>query len=102
MRKQVKAHMGSCNRCHHYTITGQHKYGKLPLVIALRDMKLWEKFQVNCCRPWKIKVNNKATEEKVEYKIHLLSIINLCVWWPECCMLQNLTSEHAAKLVDAN
>ena len=102
MRKQVESHVSSCDECQRYKITGQHKHGKLPLVPALRDKKPWEKIQVDCCGPWKVKVNNKAMGEKVEYTIHLLSIVNLCLGWPEFCMLQNSTAEHVAKLVDVN
>ena len=99
LRQQVDEYVRTCEQCQKMKITGKNKYGKLPLVPALRDKDPWEKVQVDCCGPWSIKT--KLSDGKVlEYKIHLMSMIDLCTGFPEFSALANSTSKHAAETFD--
>ena len=74
-------------------------YGKLPLVPALHDELPWEKVQVDCVGPWSVKVK-QANGEITPYKIHLMSMIDLCTGFPEFHPLLNSSAKHAAEIFD--
>ena len=100
IKAQVEAYVNSCNSCQRNKIQGQKKYGKLPLVQALRDRVPWEKIQVDCAGPWTIRVRNSVTGEIVEHKIKILSVVELSTGWPEFAILANSTAQEAAIALD--
>jgi len=99
MRKQVTEYVRTCKECQTQKITGKSMYGKLPLVPALRDKMPWEKVQVDCVGPWSVKVK-QANGEITPYKIHLMSMIDLCTGFPEFHPLLNSSEKHAAEIFD--
>ena len=100
IKAQVEAYVNSCDSCQRNKIQGQKKYGKLPLVQALRDRVPWEKIQVDCAGPWTIRVRNSVTGEIVEHKIKILSVVELSTGWPEFAILANSTAQEAAVALD--
>ncbi|KAL7528933.1 hypothetical protein ACHAXR_002708, partial [Thalassiosira sp. AJA248-18] len=99
LRPQVEEYVRTCELCQTMKITGKNKYGKPPLVPALRDKQPWEKVQLDCCGPWTVKVK-LSNGEMVEFKIHLMSMVDLCTGFPEFAALLNSTSKHAAETFD--
>ena len=83
LRTMVEKHVESCDNCQRNKLSNKKPYGKLPLVLALRNKQPWEKVQVDCCGPWKIRYNNEITGNISTFEIHLLSMVDVCNGWPE-------------------
>ena len=79
MRKQVEDFISSCDTCQKKKITGKNKYGKVPLVPALRDKQPWEYIQVDCAGSWTVRVKNSVTSEVNKYTIKVLTIVEKCM-----------------------
>jgi hypothetical protein len=98
----VEAHVASCDSCQRNKHSNKKSYGKIPLNPALRNRNPWEKVQVDCCGPWTIRWHNEATGKVSSVKIHILSMVDVCIGWPEFARINSASSIATAKAFDKN
>ena len=104
MRKQVEAHIKSCDECQRNKIVGKaaYAYEELPLVPTLRDIEPWEKVHVDCTGHWTVHVTTAASDEVVTYKIHILAMLDACIGWPELTLISTANSKSCSNNFDIN
>ena len=57
---------------------------------------------MDCAGPWTIRVKNEITGETTEYKIHILSIVDIATNWPEFVLISTANSKEVAAGLDIN
>ena len=102
MRAQVEDHVKSCDQCQRHKITGKLNYGHLPLVSALRDKEPFEKVHVDCAGPWTVRLNDNTPTKEIEYKIHILSMVDAATNWCELALIPTANSKSCAIQFDTN
>lgn len=102
MRAQVEDYVKSCDECQRHKIVGKPKYGKLPLVPALRDKEPFEKVHVDCVGPWTVRVQDELDSDESPYKIHILTMVDACSNWCELALIPTANSKSVAAQFDAN
>jgi hypothetical protein len=91
IRKQVEAFVKSCDECQRHKIVGKRAYGKIPFNQAMRNKLPFEKVQIDCAGPWSIKVKDTENNKLIEYKLHVVTMVDSCTNWLElvlelwCC-----------------
>jgi hypothetical protein len=58
LKRKVKEIIKSCDRCQKHRQSNKKRYGKVPLVSALRNKEPWECVHVDCICPFKIQVED--------------------------------------------
>ena len=100
MRPMVEKYVASCDSCQRNKHSNKKSHGKIPLTPALRDKNPWDKVQVDCCGPWTIRYQNDITGRITSFRIHLLSMIDVCTGWPEFARIESANSIATAKAFD--
>ena len=93
MQKMVYKFCRSCDTCQKYKLGGRNNHGLIPLTQALRDRDPWERLVTDCAGPWTIRVRLE-TEEILEFKIHICSMMDACTGWVELATVVPRKSEH--------
>jgi hypothetical protein len=83
-------------------IVGKLHYGILPLVPALRDMKPFEKIQLDCAGPWTVRVKDGPMTKDITYEIFILTMVDACTNWTELALIPTASSRTVATQFDIN
>ena len=88
LRPQVEVHIKSFVPYQFHKTTGKPNYDLLPAVPELHDKEPFEKVHVDCARLLTIKDQNIFIIGNIEYKAHIMSIVDACT---------NLWNSHSFK-----
>jgi hypothetical protein len=98
IRPQVEAYIKSCDQCQRHKIVGNHNM----VSPALRNKDPFEKVHVDCAGPWTVRFQNTIANELIEYKIHVLTMVDACTGWPELALIPIANSKSCANEFDKN
>ena len=68
----------------------------------MRNRNQWEKIQADCAGPWTIRVENKINSKITEFKIPILSIVDVATNWPEFVLIGTAISKEVSMGLDMN
>ena len=102
MRAQIENHVKSCDKCQGNKIVVKPNYGLLPLVPALRDKDPFEKVHVDCARLWTVHIEEEVSKKEIEYKIHILSMVDACTNWCQLALIPTANSKTCTVQFDTN
>ncbi|KAL7474511.1 hypothetical protein ACHAW6_000485, partial [Cyclotella cf. meneghiniana] len=97
---QIENHIKTCDACQHHKITGKGHYGQMPLVSSLREEDPFTKVYVDCAGLWTVRVKNDVTQELCDYKIHILTMVDVAKNWPELVLVPSAISCCCTKIFD--
>jgi hypothetical protein len=100
MRTHVEAFIKSCDECQRHKIVGKPQYGILPLVPALKAKMPFKKVHVDCAAPLTVRVGSKASHDKIEYQIHVMSMVDAGSGWLELALIPTANSKSCAMQFD--
>ena len=102
MRAQIEDHVKSCNECQRHKIVGKPNYGLLPLVPALCNKDPFKKVHVDCAGAWTVRIEEEIIKKEIEYKIHILLMVDACTNWCELALIPTANSKTCAAQFDTN
>jgi hypothetical protein len=100
MRTHVEAFVKSCNECQRHKIVGKPQYGILPLVSAFKVKMPYEKVHMDCAGPWTVCISSKASQDRIEYQIHVMLIVDAGSGWIELKLIPTANSKSCAMQFD--
>ena len=100
MCREVENHIKTCDACQRHKIIGKGHYGQMPLVSSTRDKDTFKKVYVDCARQWTIHVKTVVRQELVDYKLHILTMVDVATNWPELMLIPSANSCSCTKMFD--
>lgn len=76
MTADVTRHVEGCTLCQEYKITGQKKYGKIPIQENKEEIEPWQYVYMDCIGPWKVQYKFMETNRTMEKQIEALMAVD--------------------------
>ena len=100
MSKSIEQFTKTCDICQRYKITGNKKYGKLPLATDWDKYGPWECIHVDMVGPWKIRYKLTKTSKIIPVELLALTMIDRGTNWPEFALAHDKSAIGNAILFD--
>ena len=102
MTKTIENYVKNCDICQKNKITGNKKYGKIPLAEEWDNFNPWECVHVDMVGPWKVKYKLTISEKTISIDLLALTMIDRVTSWPEFAIAHDASAIHNAILFDKN
>ena len=99
LAQDVATMVATCNACQRRKVTGQKKYGHIPLPDD-HQVEPWDSVHVDLIGPWDVKFKLTGTGRVRTEKVKALTIVDKATGWPEVVGITYKRSENIAKLFD--
>jgi len=100
LRIHVEAFFKSCDMCQHHKSVGNPQHGILPLMPALKAKIPFKKVYVDCAGPWTVQIVSKASKDKIEYRIQVMSMVDARTGWLELALIPSANSRSYTNQFD--
>ena len=102
MTKTIENYVKNCDICQKNKITGNKKYGKIPLAEEWDNFNPWECVHVDMVGPWKVKYKLTTSGKTITVDLLALTMIDRVTSWPEFAIAHDASAIHNAILFDKN